>query len=97
MTPHQLAATIRTFIDDNERHHDVRLRWLSDQVNSWLRTIIDVGNGNLGPEQRAEVNAFRAEELQEQIDAKTRDIASLERELSKTKAATRTDEVTAHG
>ncbi|MGX9443906.1 hypothetical protein ACWX0K_15190 [Nitrobacteraceae bacterium UC4446_H13] len=87
MTPHQLAAHISRYVDDNERHHDVKHRWLSDYLQSALIVVRAVGNANLDPGQRAEVNAFRAKELQAQIETKNRDIASLERELAKVRGS----------
>lgn len=87
MTPHQLAAHISRFVDDNERHYNVEHRWLTDYLRPVLAVVRAVGNANLDPGQRAEVNAFRAKELQEQIKTKNRDIASLERELAKVRGS----------
>lgn len=86
MTPDQLAAHISRFVDDNERHYKVEHRWLTDYLRPVLAVVRAVGNHNLTMEQRAAVIAFRAEELQEQIKTKNRDIASLERELAKMRA-----------
>lgn len=88
MMPRQLAEHIRTFINDQRHTHFVQNRWLANSLEPVINTVYAVANYNLTPEMSTAVNAFRAAELQKQIEDKRNEASALERELAKVRAAT---------
>jgi hypothetical protein len=83
MTPHQLVGEIERFINDNDHAHSVEGRWAASYMKSILPPLQEVRNANLSPKTRAQVNAFRALELEEELARQRRSIEQTERELKK--------------
>jgi len=87
MTVQELVRAIQKFSGDNERSNSVENRWLCKALQPALDMLCEVGNCNLGPKNRAAVNAFRASEIEGELERKRRDIDALERDLQKVRAA----------
>lgn len=88
MSAFDLVTELERFISDNDRRsRDLEDRWLADELKKVLPIAREVRNNNLGPENRAKANAFRALEIEEELRAKQSEIERLERDLKKLKAA----------
>lgn len=81
-----LIYTLDKFISDNKGSCDEAIRWFADEMVAALDLSRQLRSG-LGPELKAKVNAFRAAELEAEIERKRKDTEALERELKKLRAA----------
>lgn len=87
MTVNELIRALQRFQGDAAHSNAVEVRWLCSVVQPALDAACEVGNSRLGPENRKDVNAFRAVELEREIDRKRKDMEALDRELKKVRAA----------
>lgn len=87
ITTHELIRVLQRYQSDKVRSSSVEERWLCTQIDVALKSACEVGNSRLSEENRKDVNAFRAVELERQIEQKRRDAEALERELKKVRAA----------
>lgn len=87
MTVQELVRAIQKFSSDNERSNVVENRWLTHALAPAIEMLCEVGNSRLGPENRAAVNAFRAAEIERELERKRKDIEALERDLKRVRAA----------
>lgn len=87
MTVQELIRHLQRFQDDAGRSSSVESRWLCTVLQPVLDAACEVGNARLGPENRKDVNAFRAVELEKEIERKRKDMEALERDLKKVRAA----------
>ena len=84
----QLCAALERFIADNDTGGDLENRWLASHLLlTALPVAREVRNSNVGPEAREQINAFRAAEIENEMDRKRRELDALERDLKKVKAA----------
>ncbi len=86
-TVHDLIRMIQNFSSDNERSNSVQNRWLCQALQPAYDMLVQVGNGKLRDETLAAVNAFRASEIEKELERKRRDIEALERDLKNVRAA----------
>lgn len=84
-TARTLYETVTAYIDDNKHSRDVAERWLSSVLEPRLGTISAVMNGRPRADDQPAIETFRAAEIQEQIKAKQRELATLEADLEATK------------
>lgn len=87
MTVQALIHAIQTFSSDNERSNVVQNRWLCRFLQPLHDALCEVGNNKLSEENRKDMNAFRAVELEAEIERKRKDMEELERDLKKVRAA----------
>lgn len=87
MTLHDLIHALQRFQSDAGRSSSVESRWLCTVIQPALDAACEVGNGRLSEENRKDVNAFRAVELEAEIERKRKDMDELERDLKKVRAA----------
>jgi hypothetical protein len=87
MNVRQLYDHMTRFAQDNNHSNDVDTRWLATKVEAFAPTVASVMNSRLGPEDRASVNAFRANEIEVEVEKKRRELDVLERSLKQIKAA----------
>lgn len=88
MTPFQLCEALDQFVADNDHGGDLDDRWLANYVRqTTLPVAREIRNNNIGPETREQINAFRAAEIESEMDRKRRELESLERDLKRVKAA----------
>jgi hypothetical protein len=88
LTVYGLVEALETFHRDNRSSYDVDTRWLADFIaGEPLRIARQVRSSGLDPEMKAKVRAFRAAELEDEMEKKRRELADLERDLKKVKAA----------
>lgn len=80
-----LIDTLDRFISDNSHSRDVEERWLCAVLASTLQLTREA-RSRLGPENKAKVNAFRADEIEKELQAKRRETEILERDLVKLRA-----------
>lgn len=86
-TIRDLIDTTRKYMDDNRSSRDVNERWLADYLIPVWKVMAEVGNNRLGDTNKSCVQAFRAAELEAEIDKKRQETEGLERELKKVRAA----------
>ncbi|WP_316176198.1 hypothetical protein [Bradyrhizobium sp. SZCCHNRI1073] len=86
VTLSDLIYKLDEFITDNKHSRDEATRWFAAELEATLQLSRQLRSG-LGPEERAKVNAFRAKELEAEIERKRKDTEALERELKKLRAA----------
>lgn len=86
-TVRTLIETMRSYMNDQTHSRDVNERWLADYLIPVWKTVCEVGNRNLSEGNAAASLAFRAAELQAEIDAKKKETQKLETGLKKLKAA----------
>jgi hypothetical protein len=86
-TAYDLCNALDLYISCNEHGRSLEDRWLCDELQPFREMARVVRNNKLGPEHRAKVNAFRALEIEDEIQKKRHDLESLERDLKKVKAA----------
>lgn len=87
MTINELIRTIQRFQNDAARSSSMESRWLCTVLQPALDAACEVGNSRLCEENRKDVNAFRAVEIEKELERKRRDIDALERDLKKVRAA----------
>jgi hypothetical protein len=87
MSVHDLIRSLQRFQSDAGRSISVESRWLCTVIQPALEAACEVGNCRLGEENRKDVNAFRAVELENEIERKRKDMEALERDLKKVRAA----------
>lgn len=83
----QLAQHLMRFRDDHDRRSNPELRWLASKVDDLLNLICAVDDGDLSPEMRKEIKEFEAGIIELEIEGKRREIAQLEANLQKARAA----------
>lgn len=83
MTVQELVRHIQRFQGDCAHSRSVEERWLCTFLQPALDAACEVGDAHLNPENRASANAFRAAEIEKELDRKRRDIEALERDLKK--------------
>lgn len=86
-TVQELVRVLQKFVSDNESSRSVENRWLCAVLKPFYESACEVGNIRLSEENRKDVNAFRAVELEKEIDRKRKDMEALERDLKKVRAA----------
>lgn len=87
MTIQELVRSLQRFQSDAGRSSSVESRWLCTVIQPALDAACEVGNCRLSEEDRKDVNAFRAVELEAEIERKRKDMEALERDLKKVRAA----------
>ena len=87
MTVQELIRSLQRFKSDAGRSSSVESRWLCAIIQPALDAAVEVGNCRLSEENRKDVNAFRAVEIEGELERKRRDIDALERDLKKVRAA----------
>lgn len=87
MTVTDLIRSLQRFQSDAGRSSSVESRWLSAILQPALDAACEVGNCRLCPENKKDVNAFRAVEPEAEIERKRKDMEALERDLKKVRAA----------
>lgn len=89
ITTHELCCFLDRYIDRKEHSGDVDERWLAKYLATFRAAADEVRNNRLGPGTRAQVNAFRASEIEKELAEKRRQMEVLERDLKTltTKAA----------
>lgn len=87
MTVQELIRHLQKFQHDVEHARSVESRWLGKMTQPLLDAACQVGNCRLNEENRKDVNALRAVELENEIERKRKDTDALERELKKVRAA----------
>lgn len=87
MTVNELIRSIQRFQSDAGRSSSVESRWLCTVLQPALDAACEIGNCRLSYENRKDVNAFRAVELEAEIERKRKDMEALERDLKKVRAA----------
>lgn len=87
MSVQELILSLQRFQSDAGRSGSVESRWLAAILQPTLDAACEVGNCRLGPENRKDCNAFRAVELEAEIERKRKDMEALERDLKKVRAA----------
>lgn len=81
MNVRQLYDHLSRFEGDNDHSNDVDCRWLASVVKAWMPLVAEVMNSRLGPEAHNQVNAFRAAEVEKELERKRREVDVLERDL----------------
>lgn len=87
MTARQLYDHMRRFADDGGRSGEDEVRWLASKVSAFVATVAAVMNSRLEPDQRTEANAFRAAEIEKELEGKRREVDRLEQSLKQIRAA----------
>lgn len=87
ITTHELISTLQRYQSDKARSSTVEERWLCTVLDAALTAACEVGNCRLSEENRKDVNAFRAVELEREIERQRKATENLERELKKVRAA----------
>lgn len=87
ITPYDLCTLLERFINGNSHSGDVENRWLASEMKPALEIARQVRNCRLEPENRAKVTAFRAAEIEAEIEKKRREMENLERDLKQLKVA----------
>jgi hypothetical protein len=85
VTARALYEAVREYIDSNKHSRDVAERWLCSVLEPQTATISAIMNNHPRADDQPAIEAFRAAELQEQIKAKQRELATLEADLEATK------------
>lgn len=86
MSINDLIRVLQRFQSD-ATHNGLAGRWLGAILQPVLDAACQVGNSRLSEENQKGMNAFRAVELDAEIERKRKDIAALERDLKKVRAA----------
>lgn len=87
MTVNELIRHMQKFQGDCTHSSSVEIRWLCEAIQSALDAACQVGNCRLSEENRKDVNAFRACEIEAELVRKRKDVEALERDLKKVRAA----------
>ena len=87
MTVTDLVRAIQRFQSDAGRSNAVESRWLCTVLQPALDAACEINSCHLSEENRKDVNAFRAVELEAEIERKRKDMEALERDLKKVRAA----------
>lgn len=87
MTVLALVHALQKFQSDAGRSSDVESRWLAAILQPTLDAACEVGNRRLSEENRKDCNAFRAVELEKEIERQRKNMETLERDLKKVRAA----------
>lgn len=87
MTVNELIRHLQRYQSDGIRSGGLHGRWLAERIQPLLDTACEVANSRLSPENQKAINAFRAAELEQEIERKRKDVEALERDLKKFRAA----------
>jgi hypothetical protein len=87
MSTQELIRHIQRYQSDSAHARSVEVRWLCTILQPALDAACEVGNSRLSEQNRKDLNAFRAVELEKQIETKRKDMEALERDLKKVRAA----------
>lgn len=85
ITTHELCNALERYINRKEHSNDVDERWLAHYLTTFRAVALEVRNSRLGPGAKAQVNAFRAAEIEKELQDKRRQMEVLERDLKKLK------------
>ena len=86
MTVQELIRHLQRFQSD-AGHGGPASRWLAAILQPVLDVACEVGNSRLSTENQKDMNAFRAVEIEAEMERKRRDLELLERDLKKVRAA----------
>jgi hypothetical protein len=85
MTVNELIRSLQRFQSD-AGHGGLASRWLAAILQPVLDAACEVGNSRLSTENQKDINAFRAVEIEKELERKRKDIDVLERDLKKMRA-----------
>lgn len=88
MTARDLYDHMSRFAHDNKGSRDVDMRWLASKIETYCPVVSAAMNDRLDSADRAEITAFRAAEIENDIAAKREEIERLERDLKRTMGLT---------
>jgi hypothetical protein len=87
MTMHDLIRALQRYQSDGPRSGGLHGRWIAARIQPLLDIACEAMNSRLSPENQKDINAFRAAELEQEIERKRKDMEALERDLKKVRAA----------
>lgn len=87
MKTSELAQHLMRFRDDHAHSPNVEYRWLSAKSDDFVVLLCDVDEGTYSPETMKELKEFEAGIIELEIEAKRRELAKLEGDLKKARAA----------
>jgi hypothetical protein len=87
MTLQDLIRALQRYQGDGVRSGGLSGRWIAARLQPLLDLAYEVSNSRLSPENQKEMNAFRAAEIEQEIERKRKDVEALERDLKKVRAA----------
>ncbi len=85
ITTNELCNFLDRYIERKESSGDVDERWLAHYLTTFRAAAREVRSSRLGPGAKAQVDAFRAAEIEKELQDKRRQIEVLERDLRKLK------------